>query len=251
MAEGDLMQRFNIVLWKWSQDNMPGAYSPDYVNVMVEMLKRNLQGVSYRIVCITDDPHGIVGCETAVLWGDASHLANASGPHRLPSCYRRLRLYDRNTQHALGMADGERIVSIDLDAVVCGQLKSLLETEGKFVGWKLAAEFHPWVYNGSFQMFNCGHELQHIWSDFDPNTSPLKAKHAGFKGSDQAWLSMNLIGKEGSNDVPYPDMASYPIHVAKMGVFATKSRLVFFHGRRKPWSPETRAASPWVSRYWY
>lgn len=229
---------------------MQGAYSPDYVNVMVSMLKRNLVGVKHRIICITDDPNGVVDCETAPLWSDCHDIPNASGPTRLPSCYRRLRLYDRETQRDLGISDGERIAGIDLDTVVCGGLREVLETEGIFVGWKLAAEFHPWVYNGSFQMFTAGRELQRIWSDFDPIKSPLAAQRAGFKGSDQAWLSMNLVGRPGSADVPYPEFASYPLHVAKMGVFALKCRLVFFHGRRKPWSPETRAASPWVARYW-
>lgn len=243
-----MMPVYNIVLWKWHSAHMAGAYSADYVNTMRSMLERNLSGVAYRIICVTDDDHGVVG-ETFPLWDDCSGLQNASGPGRLPSCYRRLRLYDRETQKAMGIGVGERIVSLDLDAVVCQNMRPILETEGRFVGWKLAGEFHPWVYNGSFQMFTAG-DLGHIWSDFDPETSPLKAKHAGFKGSDQAWLSMNLIGKEGSNDVPYPVLASYPLHCVRLANFSRKSVLVFFHGRRKPWSHETKSASPWVARYW-
>lgn len=238
----------HVVLWKWYQANMPSAYSPEYVNVMASMLKRNLNGVPHRIVCVTDDPYGIE-CETFPLWSDCQGLPNPSGPSRLPSCFRRLRLYDRAIQRDMGISDGDRIVSLDLDTVVCGDLRSVLETEGRFVGWKLAAEFHPWVYNGSFQMFTAG-DLQDIWSKFDPTKSPQEAKMAGFKGSDQAWLSMNLIGKEGSNEVPYPRFASYPLHCVRLGVHAAATRLVFFHGRSKPWHRETQAASPWVSRYW-
>lgn len=227
---------------------MPGAYSPDYVNVMQSMLKRNMDGVSYRMLCITDDDHGIQ-CETARLWDDCSGLANASGPHRLPSCYRRLRLYDGETQRDLGISSGDRIISLDLDTVICGPLRQVVETEGRFVGWKLAAEFHPWVYNGSFQMFTAG-DLQHIWSEFNPKTSPEVAKQAGYKGSDQAWLSMNLVGREGSNDVPYPVLASYPLHCVRRGYHSKDTRLVFFHGKRKPWSIEANSASPWIARHW-
>ena len=34
--------------------------------------------------------------------------------------------------------------------------------------------------------------LQEIWSDFDPATSPKEASDAGFRGSDQAWISYRL-----------------------------------------------------------
>lgn len=243
-----MKQVYHIVLWKWSQENMIGAYSPVYVNMMYDMLERNLVGMNYRIICVTDDANG-VQCETFPLWKDGSELVNPSGPTRLPSCYRRLRLYDRATQIEMGIRAGERIVSIDLDTVVCGHLRGVLETEGRFVGWQLAGAIHPRVFNGSFQMFTAG-DLQHIWSDFDPSRSPEIARRAGFAGSDQAWLSYNLVDKEGSNHVPYPVFASYPLHCVHLAQFRREHRLVFFHGSRKPWSTEAQAASSWIGRYW-
>lgn len=251
MAKGTTVSKkqvYNIVLWKWQQENMPNAYSPEYVNIMQDMLERNLHDVNYRIICVTDDDIGVV-CDTYPLWKDCGELLNPSGPSRLPSCFRRLRLYDHETQKDMGIKKGERIVSIDLDTVVCGPLRDMLAIEGRFVGWQLVGQAHPRVFNGSFQMFTAG-DLQHIWSDFDPRKSPRVAREAGFFGSDQAWLSYNLVDKEGSNHIPYPVLASYPLHCVHMSQFKREHRLVFFHGKRKPWSPEAQAASPWIGRNW-
>lgn len=241
-------QVYNIVLWKWTQENMVGAYCAEYVNIMVNMLERNLLDMNYRIICVTDDANGVVA-ETYPLWRDGESLSNPSGPSRLPSCYRRLKLYDPETQRAMGIRPGERIVSIDLDSVICGHLGEVLGTGGRFVGWQLAGAIHPRVFNGSFQMFTAG-DLSHIWSLFDPNNSPRVAKEAGFAGSDQAWLSFNLSDKDGSSHAPYPALASYPLHCVQMSQFKREHRIVFFHGNKKPWSPVAQAASPWIRRYW-
>jgi hypothetical protein len=64
------------------------------VNRIARAIKRNARAVPVRVVCVTDDPSGITECDTHPLWDDCSKLRNASGAH-LPSCYRRLKLYDR------------------------------------------------------------------------------------------------------------------------------------------------------------
>jgi hypothetical protein len=243
--------RTHIVLWKWGQDNMVGdrRYTYQHVNVMNQMLLRNTASLKSpaRILCITDEPGGIE-CETYPLWRDGANLVNATKP-TLPSCYRRLRLYDRETQRDMGIDPGDRIVGLDLDTVVCGDLRQILETPGVYVGWRLAGTYHAEVYNGSFQMFTAG-TLQRIWSDFDPEMSPVKAKQAGYMGSDQAWLSWQLSKEAGCNHVPFPEFASYPLHLRVTRAFTGKHRLVFFHGKNKPWSEQSQSDSAWIRRYW-
>lgn len=244
--------RTHIVLWKWESVISFGdrRYTYQHVNVMHEMLLRHTASMvraPVRVVCVTDDPGGIE-CDTFPLWRDGGNLLNAT-KSSLPSCYRRLKLYDAATQRDMGIEPGDRVVSLDLDSVVCGDLRHILEKEGVFVGWKLAGKFHEEVYNGSFQMFTAG-TLQHIWSEFDPQTSPLQAHHAGFLGSDQSWLSMHLVGKEGSTDIAFPEFASYPLHLRVSRTFTGKHRLVFFHGRQKPWSTDALHESPWIQRHW-
>lgn len=243
------MKTVHVVLWKWNPaDGVQRIYDSSHVNHLARAIHKYADGVAVRVLCVTDDPDGITECETYPLWDDCSKLRNASGTH-FPSCYRRLKLYDRQTQRDLRIPLADRVLGLDLDVLVTGSLKDILTKEGLYVGWKLSGSPHNEVYNGSFQMFTAG-SLRYIWDTFDPKLSPITANAAGWRGSDQAWLSMNLIGKEGCADIPYPAFASYPLHVRKLGGFSSKTRLVFFHGRKKPWLPETRAEASWISRYW-
>lgn len=238
----------HVVLWKWWQPGTTRRYTTEHVNLMAGMLNDNMSGVKYRVVCVTDDSDHDFDCETYPLWSDHDNLANASGRH-LPSCYRRLRLYDPDTQLDMGIRRGDRILSLDIDAVVCGQLAEIVKTPGRFVGWQVPGPQHPRVFNGSFQMFTAG-DLDHVWKDFDPGSSPRRANRAGFMGSDQAWLSYCLVGREGSVGLEYPALASYPSHVQAMAQHSAKTKILFFNGSLKPWSSETLRKTPWVADYW-
>lgn len=237
----------NVILWKWMQPSPRTIYKAEHVNIVAAMVKRNLNGTRHRIICVTDDPRGIK-CDTFKLWGDHDNLANASGQH-LPSCYRRLRLYDHATQRDMGIRMGERIISLDVDSLICGDLTALFNTPGRFVGWELKGTHHPRVFNGSLQMFKAG-DLQEIWSEFDPLKSPMEANRAGYMGSDQAWLSYKLVNKRGSVGIKYPLLASYPTNIIKQGKHLASTRIIFFHGRVKPWYPEASQKTSLIERYW-
>jgi hypothetical protein len=239
----------HVVLWKWEPG--PGVerhYTHRHVNALAHALRANTSLPNMRVTCVTDDPSGI-DCETFPLWRDCEQLKNASGAH-LPSCYRRLKLYDWRTQSEMGMHKGDRVVSLDLDTLVTGPLDEIWRTKGKYVGWMMPALLKPsGVYNGSFQMFNAG-DLRRVWEDFDPDTSPAVAAANGFRGSDQSWLSYKLVDQEGCTTVTYPTVASYPLHCRKLSIFSKRTRLVMFHGKRKPWHPEASQEASWIKRYW-
>jgi hypothetical protein len=237
-----------IVLWKWDQPGAGRDYLPEHVNVMCSMLRRNLVNTPHRIVCVTDSEYGITECETAPLWRDADDLPNATGRH-LPSCYRRLKLYDRETQKGIGIDKGDRIMGIDLDSLITGDLRDLVRIEGLFVGWHLKRNDGLHTFNGSLQMFTAG-DLQEIWSEFDPRKSPKEAFDAGFKGSDQSWLSYKLLTREGCVGLTYPLVSSYPLQNRLMGELKNATRIIFFHGSQKPWDPQARFDSRWIDRYW-
>lgn len=244
------MSLLHVVLWKWSQPNARETYTALHVNVMASMLARHLSGMRYRIVCVTDEPYGVTP-ETFPLWNDHDDLANAT-KWDLPSCYRRLKLYDPATQAAMGIKPGDRIMGIDLDTLVTGDLKPLLAAAApfRFMGWALQGKHHPKVFNGSLQIFTAG-DLSEIWTEFDAKTSPALAFKNKWLGSDQSWLSMNLVGKPGCDGLAYPTVASYPHHIRQLKILRKDVRLIFFHGSRKPWHPITMQESPWVKRYWH
>jgi hypothetical protein len=235
-----------IVLWKWKGHNR--AFEADHVNIVCAMLRRNLPNYPHRILCVTDDSSGIVECETATLWPDHNNLANGSGVH-LPSCYRRLKLYDKTTQLELGIERGDRILSLDLDTLICGDIRHIVETPGLFVGWELRGTHHPKVFNGSLQMFDA-QTLQEIWSEFDPATSLTAAAQAGFKGSDQAWLSHMLVHRPGTVGLKWPEVSSWPLQNRIQGILRRDNRIIFFHGSVKPWDEVATRTTPWVARYW-
>lgn len=239
--------RFHIVLWKWYQPNAMEHYQADHVNAMVRMLAPHLKGLRWRIICITDDANKIDSCETFKLWDDCKQLVNATKAH-LPSCYRRLKLYDPETQAKLGIKEGDRIISLDLDSIICNSLVPTLLRKERFLGWQLPGTYHPKVFNGSFQMFTAG-DLSHIWTEFDPETSPAEAFAAKFLGSDQSWISYKLVAQEGCDGVDYPVFASYPKHVKALAHFRKDTAIVFFHGKRKPWHRQAMQESAWIKRY--
>lgn len=239
----------HIILWKWRphSDFRGPDYSAEHVNVMAAMLQRNIRR-DFRVVCVTDEPAGITECETFALWPDAGNVVNAT-KRTLPSCYRRLKIYDRATQEEMGIEVGERIISLDLDAVITGDLGEVLSTPGRFVGWGLTGEGGRKVCNGSFQMFDAG-DLTHIWDEFDPMRSPKAAAEAGYKGSDQAWLSWRLAEWEHTVRLEWPALASYPLQNRIQGLLSRENRIIFFHGQVKPWDPIALQESAWITRYW-
>lgn len=237
-----------IVLWKWDQPNARATYLAEHVDIMCSMVRRYLHQTPHRIVCVTDDSSGITECETAPLWLDCNDLPNATGIH-LPSCYRRLKLYDRETQKNLGIDKGDRIMGLDLDSLITGDLRPIAERKGRYVGWSLPNRKGETVFNGSFQMFTAG-DLQNIWSEFDPKKSPREAFKAGFFGSDQSWLSYKLCKQEGSVGLTHPEVSSYPLQNRIQGGLRAETKLIFFHGSEKPWSPNAIKHTPWIERYW-
>jgi hypothetical protein len=240
----------HVVLWKWDQPGFREVYSAERVNVAAAMLRRNLDAVPHRIVLVTDNRHGVdeelVKCYD--LWSDHDNVANASGYH-LPSCYRRLKLFDVKTQESLGIKKGDRVSSVDLDAVVTGSLSNIMYRRERFVSWAVPGTYHARVFNGSFWMFTAG-DYQNLWSDFDPKESPRRALKSGFLGSDQGWLSMNLAKSADAHGVRWPEIASYPREVRRQRGIHSQTRFVFFHGGKKPWHPDVQRESPWITRYY-
>lgn len=244
--------RHHIVLWKWKQqkDSISGRYTHEHVNVMEAMLRRSLiQIKNFRIVCVTDDPSQIsTGVDFHPLWKDLDDTPNICGKH-LPSCYRRLKLFDPKTQKDMGIDRGDRITSIDLDAVIINPIDHMLARQERFVGWGVRGSHHPTVFNGSMWSFTAG-DHEEVWADFDPERSPMIANKAGYLGSDQAWLSYKLVKAAGSSSWTYPNICSYPRDVYRRPIVPKGAQVIMFHGRKKPWHAEVQERSPWVKNYW-
>jgi hypothetical protein len=221
----------NVVTWLWG--NGSGKFNAGHVNTLASMVRRHY-AAPYRFRCVTNTPAGIAqGIEIVP---DTADFAGVKSPHggRNPACFRRLRMFSAAAAGALG----DRFVSLDLDAVITGDLLPLWNRPEPFVGWR--DPMHARQINGSMMLHTAG-TAPAVWDTFDPAESPKIARDAGFMGSDQGWVSYCLAGRcatWGARDGVY----SYRCDVAPHRRLPHNARIVFFHGNPKPWDEECMRA---------
>jgi hypothetical protein len=174
----------------------------------------------HRFVCIAD--RDVPGVET------------------LPISTRALRWGKRYPKLQVWRDDmplGARVLLLDLDCVILGDLSPLLDREDDVVLWRDPSSRRDAVrYNTSMVLLRVGSHPE-VWDDF----SPGRGRRRG-PGTDQAWVR-EALG---------PDMPTWD---AGDGVLSYKShcrpnlpgnaRVVFFHGNPKPW-----ALDGWVKEHY-
>lgn len=208
------------------------------------MVRRNLH-VPHEIVCVTDD---VVGIDDSIrivpLWQDHGGIANPS--FRVgPSCYRRLRAFAADAAEFLG----ERILSIDLDTVIVGDITPLVDRDEDFVIWGDTAR--NTAYNGGLWLLKAGTRTK-VWETFDPVQSPRMTRAARILGSDQAWISY-ILGPKEKKFTRADGVYSFRNDLQQRGIKALpdNARVVMFHGRHDPWQSEVQATYPWVRKHWH
>src|SRR5215510_12738288 len=107
----------HFVCWKW-RSGYRHEFTAEHVNTLDLMLAKHCS-LTHRLICVTDNPYGM-HCDVKMLWEDFADLRNPydDGSNVVPSCYRRLKLFDPVTQELMGIRGGDHIVSIDLDVVI-------------------------------------------------------------------------------------------------------------------------------------
>jgi len=235
-----------VVSWRWNDKRCLREFKPEYVNIHRAMVARHLKQ-PHRYICITDDSVGI-DTETYPLWTDLRNLPNHVGTH-LPSCFKRLKIFDGETTRAMGIADGDRVVSCDLDVVILNGLDILFDREEDFVGWRVPGGHHPSVFNGTIFMLRAG-RYEHVWKKFQPSRSPQDARSAGYFGTDQGWLSY-LLSKDAAGWTRKDGIISYQQDCRLTGALPPFARVVSFHGGKyHPWDERVQRDWPWVKQNW-
>lgn len=239
------MSVLSFVTFKWKPvTGYRSTFGPETVNVLASMLRRNYTKPS-RVICVTDDPAGIdSSVEIVPLWND---YASVPSPHggRNPSCYRRLKLFARDA----GETFGERIVSIDLDCVITGNIEPLFAGNEDFRMAGDTAKRTP--YNGSLMMLRTGAHPD-VWEAFNPTTSPQKGRRLGYVGSDQAWIGAAL-GPNRPKWTRADGVYSFRNQIAPPngnGQLPQDAKVILFHGHRDPWGPGMGQRFPWIAAHY-
>ena len=227
----------SVVCYLWRRA-APGGYTPAHVDRLARMVARRYRR-PHRFVVVTNDPGPFAdGIEVVP---DACDFAALRSPEGLsmPACYRRLRLFHPDA----GAIFGPRIVALDLDVVLTGDVAPLWDRPEPVVLYR--DPLFSAQANGSMLLLRTG-TRPHVWATFDPERSPALAYAAGYRGSDQAWISYALP------DAPRWDtrdgIYSFRRHVAA-GAPAPSTRAVIFHGNPKPWDAGPQRLA-WVREHW-
>ena len=238
----------SVVTFLWSKPGYRSKFTEQHVATMAKMVRRNYAG-PHRFIAFTDTVKNTAHCVDddvpyclAPLWSDYADVPHPMGAHN-PSCFRRLRLYSNWAREAIG----PRIVQIDLDMVLTGDVTPLWNAPVHFAFWQDQLNPHGRV-NGAMQLITPGLR-DDVWSSFDPKRAAIEGRKPGQWGSDQGWLAHKF--KEGTYGRFTADAGCYSWRVhckPHGGALPAGARVVNFHGVEDPW---TLADSvPWIKEHY-
>lgn len=232
----------DIVTFKWHTPGYRSRFTGEHVNTLARMCARNYR-LPFRFNCVTDDAEGIDTDLVRVLPMWDFHNALPS-PHKHgvnPSCYRRLFLWSREAKEVFG----KRILSIDLDMVITGDVTPLWDRPEDVVLW--ADQLNKTTpYNGAMQLIRAGSRPD-VYDRFDPIISPKVTIAAGLFGTDQAWISYVLGGNE-ARWTSADGALSWRVHCRMFKKLPEGARIVNFHGNEDPWMLRERV--PWIAEHY-
>jgi hypothetical protein len=219
-----------IVCWKWeSAKEYRSKFTSEHVRTLASMIARNTT-VPYRIVCVTDDVKSVWGIpkvEPFEIWKEPEVFVPS--PHT--NCYRRLKLFDKDLPRNIF---GSRVLSIDLDCVIVGNIDHILTEKSDFCGWSMKVM----PFNGSLWSLKVGAKPE-VWDDFKGQESRDMASALGYLGSDQAWMSYKLNNSGKQYTPENHGVFSWKRHIKGKGLPENAS-IVFFHGVPDPWDPSLK-----------
>jgi hypothetical protein len=228
-----------IVTYLWrdpSRDSRGYICAAEHVRALRGMVERNVT-LPHRFVCVTDEKIDGIDC-VPMDW--RKHVQGT--------------VFARLMQHNPDWCRanlGERVLSLDVDLVITGNIDHILARLENFVIWRNPNFPKPQraFYQSSVQLFTAGARPE-LWSDFDPHETP-KWVNWRFGGKEQAWISERLEWDEA-----YFSELDGVYGAGRLGGAGIGSDLpdnaciVSFPGARAPWQAETQAKHPWLKEHY-
>lgn len=234
-----------IATYMWSPD--PGSkfavpYRADDVRKLQRMVAEHLT-LPHEFAVITDKPE-LFETDTAIRAIPIDWATHVRG-----TCYVRLMTYHPSGASLIG----ERVLQMDLDTLVVGNIDHIGAREEDLVLWRNPALNPKYpgrsFYQGSLALHRCG-TIPGIWETF-------RHADAGRRRvwKDDQWYLSSLLGR----DVPYFDGARDGVYrLAREdtpgsgvdGALPDNACIVTFPGSEgKADNPRVLAANPWIAEY--
>ena len=216
-----------VVCWVWDG---PRRYRPEHANTLYRMLRRHLH-VQFRLVCITDFSDGFDdGIEVMPIPAAAESVGQIMSPEgaNMPTCYRRLWLFSDEARSL-----GDRVLSLDVDLVILRDITSTVDRSEDFVGWKPRQTWgNADRVAGGMYLLTTGSRT-HVWTDFGSDEVRV-VRRAGYRGSDQAWMSYKLA-KDAALFRQEDGLYAMSDLERRNWQPPADARIVQFAGIKKPW----------------
>ncbi len=209
-------------------------YKPEHVNVLAAAV-RYWDKEPHRFICVTDETKGFCPLvEVMPMPAAAKAVGGLAAPQGkdFPSSYRRLWCFSEEATVL-----GERIMLLDIDAMIVGDLLPLWELDADFVGWRpMSIWGKENRIGGGTWMLKTG-TIPWLWERFiaDPQKMIDDTRAIGWNGSDQAIMSRFLIPKYPT----WPQMCG--IYGSQDGAFQwdvppKDAKICHFNGHQKHWN---------------
>jgi uncharacterized Rossmann fold enzyme len=195
-------------------------YGPDYVNILFDMVARNLgDDVNYTFACFTDEDRGFNPLiDVRALPGD------------LTGWWNKLALFRAET-----FEPGERIVYFDLDTLIVGKLDDIVSYRGPFA--ILRDFYRPDGWQSAVMSWEAG-TLDYVWDRWVGLGMPLMA------GGDQEWIERAVPKADLWQDLFPGKFLSYKVDATASAV--QSASIVCFHGQPKAHNCNAQ----WVKEVW-
>lgn len=232
----DLRRNRDLYFSKWPQArNTPitviclkagTAYGPEYVNILFDMVRRNLiEGYPGRFVCITDDTSGLnEGIETLPL------------PADLPKWWGKLYMFKNGL-----FEDGERCLFFDLDTLIVGPIDALAGYRGDFA--TLRDFYFPQQVGPAVIAWKAGGVASTIWQEWEAQGRPWNEM------GDLWWINSLDQGRFAHDCYKLQDVfpGKFVSYKASCHPYPPKgTAVVCFHGQPKP----DNCGAEWVADTW-
>lgn len=212
------------------------VYDDRHVRAVRDMVKKHLP-IEHDFICVSD--RMVDGVKTIPL----DYTMHIPGTR-----YAKLMMYRPD-----GALAGKRILYLDIDTIVTGDMTPLVTRNEDLVLWRNPNFGVPGRarYNTSMILHTCGSRPE-FWNDFDQKRTPPMLRQQ-WGGTDQAWISHRASADEAhwtDKDGVYGAGRLGDVVDGAGTELPDNARIVFTPGQRAPHMPHMTKEHPWIADHY-